>query len=81
MIKFYPLFKTVKEHSHKAAYQINHPLIIQNLAKKENKGVLVEVIGDAKNDKKGRYQALRERSIPVISGNRSGLMHAQICPI
>ena len=58
-----------------AAYQINHPLIIQNLAKKRKQGVLVEVIGDAKNDKKGQYQALRERSIPVISGNRSGLMH------
>ena len=58
-----------------AAYQINHPLIIQNLAKKRKQGVVVEVIGDAKNDKKGQYQALRERGIPVISGNRSGLMH------
>lgn len=58
-----------------AAYQINHPLIIENLAKKRKQGVFVEVIGDAKNDKKGQYQALRERGIPVISGNRSGLMH------
>lgn len=58
-----------------AAYQINHPLIIQSLAKKRKQGVFIEVIGDAKNDKKGQYQALRKQGIPVISGNRSGLMH------
>jgi hypothetical protein len=73
--KLIELIINSKDTIHIAAYQIDNPEIIQQLVKKNEEGILVEIIGDTKNDISGAYDHIREKGIRVLTGNRSGLMH------